>query len=234
MKMRMLLAALMIAIVPFSLIAEDKEPAVVSVLPGDAPSDAVVLFDGTDLSQWTYLDGRPPAGWVVKGGEVTVREESAITKEQFGDMQIHLEFCTPVPGDPEDRGHGNSGIYIHRNYEIQIINSYQNPTPSSGMCGAVYKQTVPLVNACRPQGIWQEYNIVFRAPRFDTHGNKTKNAIVTVILNGIIIQDHVEILGPTGAAKGNKEIAEGPILLQEHGSPVRFRNVWVRKLKDGQ
>ncbi|HUU26812.1 MAG TPA: DUF1080 domain-containing protein [archaeon] len=205
-----------------------QQPKVVSALERQAPSDAVVLFNGADLSEWTYADGSP-AGWLISDGTATVKDGSIVTKREFGDMQIHLEFATPSPAKGEGQDRGNSGVYIHRNYELQILDSYGNETYPDGSCGAIYKLYPPLVNVSRPPGIWQVYDIIFHAPRIDSGGKVSKKATITVILNGVLVQDQVEIM-PTGARSGSPETARGPILLQDHHYPVKFRNIWVREL----
>lgn len=210
---------------------ELKPPPVVTPGPHVSippPSDATVFFGGESLAGWTTRDGKP-AGWKVDNGALTVVPKAGdiVSKEVFGDAQIHLEFMTPVErGDGQDRG--NSGVYIHGRYEVQVLDSYQSETYPDGQCGAIYKQHVPKANACRPQGEWQSYDIVFRAPKFED-GKKVRNAMVTVIHNGVLIHDHVEAT-PTGGAIGKEEMKEGPLLLQEHGHEVRYRNVWVRKI----
>ena len=220
----------MVVMAHCSIFAEDNEPPIVNALPGYVPSDAVSLFDGTDLSQWQKKDGRS-ADWVVKKGEIiVVKNGPIITKQKFGDMQIHLEFCTPAPAKGDGQGRGNSGVYIHGSYEVQVLDSYENSTYPDGQCGAIYKQHVPLVNASRPPGIWQTYDIIFHAPRFDNNSNVTKKPTITVLHNGILIQDNVEVKSPTGGAQGNLETPTGPIVLQDHGNPVRYRNIWVREL----
>jgi len=215
---------LMIPVASFA----QEEPRVVSALQGQVPSDAVVLFDGTDLSEWTYLDGRP-AGWIVADGAMTVKGGSIKSKREFGDMQLHLEFATPAEAKGEGQDRGNSGVYIQGNYEVQVLDSYGNKTYIDGMCGAIYKLYPPLVNASRPPGVWQVYDIIFRAPRFDSSGNVVQKAVVTVFHNGVLIQDHVEVV-PTGGRSSAKEVARGPIVLQDHHHPVKYRNIWVREL----
>ncbi len=210
-------------------VAQDNLPEIVSALPGKPPSDAVVLFDGSDLSMWSHADGSP-SQWIIRDGVATVNGGNLLTKEHYGDMQLHLEFMIPVLFGEAKKGRGNSGIYIQNNYEIQIIDSYNNFEYAEGMCASVYRQTMPLANACRPPGIWQEYDIIFRAPRFGADGKKEKNAVVSVWQNGVLVQDHTEITGPTGAAGGNPEVPKGPIHLQDHGNPVKYRNIWVRSL----
>lgn len=197
----------------------------VSVAP---PSDATVLFSGSSLAGWTTRDGKP-SGWRAVDGVMTVmpRTGDSVTEFVFGDAQIHLEFMTPIEeGSGQDRG--NSGVYIHGRYEVQVLDSHQSQTYPDGQCGAIYGQHVPKVNACRPQGEWQSYDIIFRAPRFEG-GKKVKNAVVTVIHNGVLIHDHVEVT-PTGGAIGRDEMEKGPLLLQEHGHEVKYRNIWVRAI----
>jgi hypothetical protein len=208
--------------------AEEAQPKAVSALPGEVPSDAVVLFDGKNLSEWVHTDGTP-ASWVVSDGTMTVAKGGIKTKKEFGDIQIHLEFRTPAPARGEDQDRGNSGVYIQGNYEVQILDSYINETYIDGMCGAVYKMYPPLVNVSRPPGIWQSYDIIFRAPKLDRAGKVVKKATVTVLHNGVLIQDHVEV-EPTGGRLGSAETARGPIFLQDHNHPVQFRNIWVREL----
>lgn len=213
-----------------------QPPAVMpgTVAPGAAtaaaPSDAVALFDRSILDGWTTRDGKAP-GWTLADGVATVKAGTGdiVSTRTFGDAQIHIEFRTPVEaGDGQDRG--NSGVYIHGRYEVQVLDSHSSATYPDGQCGAIYKQHAPLVNACRPQGEWQTYDIVFRAPRFDDAGKKTASARLTVFHNGVLIHDHAEVRGPTGGAMGQAETPTGPILLQEHGHAVQFRNLWVRPL----
>ncbi len=215
---------------------ELKAPPAVKPGPshGAAPSDAVMLFDGKSFDKWTKRDGSP-MGWKPGPGKsgddmvVVAGAGDIVSKETFGDAQIHVEFMTPVEkGDGQDRG--NSGVYIHGRYEVQVLDSYKSETYPDGQCGAIYGQHVPLVNACRPQGEWQTYDIIFRAPKFDAAGKKTVNANITVIHNGVLIQDHAEAKSPTGSAMAQDEKATGPLMLQEHGHAVVYRNVWVRKI----
>jgi len=208
-----------------------NEPHVIN--PGPPPSDATVLFDGKDLSQWQSANGGP-AKWEVKDGVITVTHTGDIaTKQVFGDCQLHVEWATPAEVEGNGQERGNSGVYLQSRYEIQVLDSYDNPTYYHGQAGAVYKQYAPLVNACRKPGEWQTYDIIFHAPRFDADGKLLKPATVTVLQNGVLIQDHVEILGSTthvGHPKYNAHSLKQPLLLQDHGNPVRFRNIWIREL----
>lgn len=207
--------------------------------PELAPSDAVVLFDGTSLDAWTKTDGKP-VEWTldnakVKGSPMTCKPGSGsiTTKQTFGDMQVHIEFATPkadAEAGLKSQGRGNSGVYIQGRYEVQILDSYQNETYPDGQCGSVYKQHAPLVNVSRAPGEWQSYDIIFTAAKFDAAGKKTANARVTVLHNGVLIQNNSEITGPTGGAMGEDESKPGGLMLQDHGNFVQYRNVWVRKL----
>jgi hypothetical protein len=202
--------------------------------PGRAPSDAIVLFDGKDLSKWTQKDGSP-AKWKVADGyfEVVPKTKDIVTKQPFGDMQLHVEFREPAPPVGEDQDRGNSGVIIMGLYEIQVLDSYQSKTYPDGQAGAVYGQYPPLVNVSRPPGQWQTYDIVFHAPRFDDSGKLVRPAHVTVLQNGVLVQDNVEIRGPTATGEPYKaHAAKLPLQLQDHNHPVRYRNIWVRELTD--
>ena len=201
--------------------------------PGGPPSDAIVLFNGKDLSQWVGRDGGP-AKWEVKDGVVTVNGTGSITtKQEFGDAQLHVEWATPSQVKGEGQERGNSGVYLQSRYEVQVLDSYQNKTYFNGQAGAVYKQYVPLVNACRKPGEWQSYDIVFHAPAFDEAGGVTRRATITVLHNGVLIQDNVQVQGTTtheGEPRYTKHAPKAPLQLQDHGNPVRFRNIWIRPL----
>lgn len=202
--------------------------------PGRAPSDAVILFDGKDLSHWTHKDGSP-AKWKVKHGyvEVVPKSGSIYSREAFGDCQVHVEFREPLPPTGEGQGRGNSGVYLMGLYEIQVLDSYQSRTYADGQAGAVYGQYPPLVNASRPPGQWQSYDIVFHGPRFGKDEKLLRPARVTVFHNGVLIQDNVELSGPVGhrvRPPYKAHPAKLPFSLQEHNNPVRFRNVWIREL----
>lgn len=212
----------------------EPEPAV--VVPGEAakpPSDAIVLFDGTDLSAWTGRDGE--ARWIVQGGAVTVRPRSGdiFTKQAFGDVQLHIEWRTPAALSEDGQDRGNSGVFLMGRYEVQVLDSYQNRTYSNGQAGSIYKQHIPLVNASRPPGVWQTYDIVFRAPRFETDGSLSEPAFVSVLHNGVLIQNHVELAGPTvyvGLPRYEAHADKLPLSLQDHDNPVSYRNIWIREL----
>jgi hypothetical protein len=201
-----------------------------------APSDAKVLFDGTDLSKWEGDKGAPQ--WTIHEDYMEVKPGSGYlhTKEKFGDFQLHLEFAEPIKvvGDSQDRG--NSGVFLQGIYEIQVLDCYNNPTYPDGQCGAIYGQSPPLVNACKKPGQWQTYDIFFEAARWNENHELVRPAYVTVIHNGLLIHNHQPILGPTGhhmLAKYDKELpATGPLELQDHGNPMRFRNIWIRPIQE--
>jgi hypothetical protein len=201
-----------------------------------APSDATVLFDGTDLSKWEGDKGAPQ--WIIHEDYMEVKPHSGYihTKEKFGDFQLHLEFAEPlkVEGDSQERG--NSGVFLQGIYEVQVLDCYNNPTYPDGQCAAIYGQSPPLVNACKKPGQWQTYDIFFEAARWNENHELVRPACVTVIQNGLLVQNHQTILGPTGhkiLAKYDKELpATGPLALQDHGNPMRFRNIWIRNIQD--
>ncbi len=200
--------------------------------PGKAPADAVVLFDGRDNSGWTTQDGKPSRCTVADGamncrtGAGTIR-----SAETFRDAQIHLEFNVPYMPDQKGQLRGNSGVMLQGRYEIQILDSYENPTYADGSCGALYGQSAPLVNASRKPGEWQTYDIVFHAPRCAPDGSLQTPGTLTLLMNGVLVQDHV----PVKAAR--RCVEEGPLTLQDHsgfkGAPdttMKFRNIWMRRL----
>ena len=217
-----------------------KEPAVVTpgATPGAPPSDAIVLFDGKDLSQWVSQSAAGgPAPWVVADGVATVKPGSGgiQTKQAFGGCQLHIEFATPSVVEGNSQGRGNSGVFLMNNYELQILDSYQNPTYFHGQAGAIYKQHAPLVNASRKPGEWQAYDVVFHAPKFDADGKLIQRATFTVFHNGVLIQDHVIVMGVTSHDKPpyyEAHAAKMPLSLQDHHNPMRFRNIWIRELAD--
>jgi hypothetical protein len=212
-------------------------PAVIEpAKPGQAPSDATLLLNGKDLSNWTGEKGAAP-GWIVENGytEVKPGTGSISTKQAFGDCQLHVEFREPVPAKGESQERGNSGIFPMGLYEIQVLDSYQNRTYADGQASAVYGQYPPLVNASLPPGEWQTYDIIFHGPRFAADGKLQRPVHVTVLHNGVLTQDNVELTGPT--ANGKRPPYEAhptklPLTLQNHGNAVRFRNIWIRELGD--
>ncbi len=211
-------------------------PPIVSVTARGVPSDAVVLFDGKSLDAWESVKTPgTPAPWSIEGDAfVVVPKSGAIrSKQKFGDVQLHLEFRTPSVVKGTGQGRGNSGLFFMELYEIQILDSHQNPTYVNGQVASVYKQHIPLVNASRTPGEWQTYDIVWVAPRFAADGKLLKPARVTVIHNGVLAQHDVELKGPTlhrGTPSYKAHAAKLPISLQDHGDLMGFRNIWVREL----
>ncbi|MBA7692045.1 hypothetical protein ES703_100603 [subsurface metagenome] len=203
--------------------------------PVPAPKDAIVLFDGSDLSQWSDSKGQP-ARWKVENGymEVVKKTGSIRTVQGFGDCKFHIEWSAPLPATGEGQGRGNSGVFLMDTYEVQVLDCYENKTYADGMTAAVYGQYPPLVNACRPPGEWQTYDIVFRRPHFAEDGSLIRPARMTVFHNGILVQDNVELMGPTAWKKRvlyKPHADKLPLSLQNHGNPVRYRNIWIRELE---
>ena len=215
-----------------------KEPPIVTpaATPYAPPSDAIVLFDGKDLSKWaSQKDLNAAAPWDVIDGAMQVKPKTGgiQTKDAFGNVQLHIEFSAPTVVKGTGQGRGNSGIFLMNNYEIQVLDSYDNKTYFHGQAGAIYKQHKPLVNPIRKPGEWNVYDIVFNAPVFDEDGKLLKRATFTAFLNGVLVQDHVEVMGVTAHDRPpyyEKHAAKMPISLQDHGDLVRFRNIWVRNL----
>ena len=206
--------------------------------PGRAPSDAVILFDGKDLSRWSHKDGSPPK-WKVENGyaEVVAKTGYIYTREAFGDCQLHVEFSEPTPPKGESQDRGNSGVFLQGLYETQVLDSYHSKTYADGQAGAIYGQYPPLVNASRAPGQWQVYDIVFHGPRFDKDGKLLRPARETVFHNGVLVQDNVELTGPTAHGKRppyEPQSEKLPLALQDHGHPVRYRNIWIRELKTAE
>jgi hypothetical protein len=201
--------------------------------PGRAPADAVLLFDGSDLGGWLALDGGMPR-WKVKDGfmEVAPGAGDILSREQFGDAQLHLEWAAPVAVKGSGQGRGNSGVFLMGLYEVQVLDGYDNPTYADGTTGAIYGQYPPLVNASRKPGEWQVYDIMWTAPRF--HGQELISpAYLTLLHNGVLVHHHRELLGPTAHRQVlpyTPSPAEGALRLQDHGDLVRFRNIWYRPL----
>ena len=206
-------------------------PAVVDPGPtGGPPSDAVVLFDGKDLSKWTGGDQ-----WIIQDGHAIAAKTGITTKDRFGDCQLHVEWASPREVKGKGQGRGNSGVYMMERYEIQILDSFDNSTYPDGQAGAIYKQVPPMVNACKKPGEWQTYDILFTAPRFEADKKLIKPAFVTVLHNGVVLHNHYAITGGTFYDRPPSYTAHEPtgkIHLQFHGDPVRFRNIWVREMKE--
>jgi 3-keto-disaccharide hydrolase len=218
------------------------QPPIVTPAPASAPvpppSDAIVLFDGTSLAQWRSVDTTAgPAKWTVRDGymEVDPRAGDIETRQGFGDAQYHIEWMAPTPPTGTGQGRGNSGVYIMGLYETQVLDSYHNTTYPDGQAAAIYGEFPPLVNASRPPGQWQTYDIIFHAPRFDATGRVTRPARETVFHNGVLVQDNTVLIGPT--ANGTRPPYKAhpsrlPLRLQDHGDKVRYRDIWVRELSD--
>lgn len=203
--------------------------------PGKPPSDATVLFDGHDISAWVAMDGSPTK-WIVRDGAMECVPGSGYvrTLQSFGDCQLHIEWASPTPVKGDSQGRGNSGVFFgYDRYECQVLDSYQNKTYADGGAAAIYGQYPPLVNAMLAPGKWEVYDIIWTAPRFDADGNLVAEARETVLHNGVLVQNNVELTGPTGwigRAPYKAHPERLPIALQDHGNPVRYRNVWVREL----
>jgi hypothetical protein len=202
--------------------------------PAAAPSDAITLIgSGSDLAAWQANDGSP-ASWAMKDGVVETGKGVIRTKQDFTDFQLHVEFATPDAVKGDGQGRGNSGVILLGAFEIQVLDSYQNQTYPDGQASAMYGQYPPLVNASRPPGAWQAYDIVFTAPRFAADGSVQKPAVATVFHNGVLVHHATPFWGPTthrAIGKYAPTNAKGPITLQDHGNPIRYRNVWIRPLK---
>lgn len=215
-------------------------PAVVTpaAKAGGVPSDAIVLFDGTSMNAWHGERGP----WTLDKGVMTVPsrassggENNLISRQEFGDVQLHLEFRSPNPPTKSSQDRGNSGIWFMQRYEVQILDGYRNATYADGTVGSVYAWKPPLVNPSRPPGDWQSYDIIFERPRFAADGRLLRPAYVTAILNGVLVQNHQAMLGTTAwrkVARYQAHADKAPIQLQDHDSPVSFRNIWVRPLPE--
>ncbi len=218
-------------------LTEVWEPVPPVITPGNGtapPSDAIILFDGSDMDQWEKPGGEP-VGWLLADGAMTVvKETGAIyTKQSFGDIQLHLEWRAPAEVEGEGQGRGNSGVYLQGRYEVQVLDCYENITYPNGQTGSIYKQHIPLANACRPPGEWQTYDIIFMAPRFKDDGSLFTPATVTVLHNGVLLLNHAVIKGASeyiGLPVYKAHPLKQPLMLQDHSNPVSFRNIWVREL----
>ncbi|HVA47014.1 MAG TPA: DUF1080 domain-containing protein [Pirellulales bacterium] len=220
------------------LVAEEYQsgriwPEPKAVTPGEngaPPSDALVLFDGHDLSQWQGGEK-----WLIEKGVATAKGGTITSKQAFGSCQLHVEWAAPAEVKGTGQGRGNSGIYLQSHYEVQVLDSYDNQTYFDGQAGSIYKQWPPLVNACRKPGEWQSYDILFDAPKFDATGKLLRPGYVTVLHNGVVVQNHSELLGTTAwdrAPAYEPHPEKLPLQIQDHGNPVRFRNIWIRELAD--
>ncbi len=203
---------------------------------GEPPSDAVVLLGLKDnaISEWVNCEEGKPVGWQIENGIMTVKPHSGSirTKKDFGDFQLHLEWSAPTEIVGESQGRGNSGVFMQGMYEVQILDNYQNETYANGQAGSIYKQTPPLVNACQKPGKWNTYDIIYTAPRFKEDGSLQSHGRITVLHNGVLVQNNTMILGTTEFIGFPRIVAhsKGPIILQDHLNPVRFRNIWIREL----
>jgi len=187
---------------------------------------AVVLFDGSGLDQWTGPDGKPADWRILPDGTMEVGQGNIISRQSFGDVRIHLEFRTPFMPEARGQARGNSGVYVQGRYEVQVLDSF-GLEPKDNECGGIYEIAAPLVNACLPPLEWQTYDIEFRAPRFDAAGRKTVDAVISVRHNGIVIHEEVKVPRPTRASLDNEEVPKAGLMLQDHGNPVQYRNIWV-------
>jgi hypothetical protein len=219
-------------------LTEVWEPQPKVVTPGAntnaPPSDAIMLFDGKDLSKWQNLKGEAPK-WEVKDGVFTVVKGTGDikTKQEFGSIQLHIEWRAPKEIKGEGQGRGNSGIFLQERYEVQVLDSYNNKTYSNGQAASIYKQTIPLVNAMSKPGEWNTYDIIYNAPQFDKEGKLIRHATVTVIHNGVLVQNNTQIKGTT-EYRGQPKIevhGKASLKLQDHGDAVSFRNIWIRELE---
>jgi hypothetical protein len=216
-------------------VTEYWDPEVRVVTPGAIPSDATILFDGKNLDNWETVKDGSPAKWTVKDGAMTVVKGAGniSTKQKFENYQLHIEWRSPIePDELKSQAKGNSGVFMQGMYEVQVMNSYQNRTYRNGQAGSIYKQTAPMVNASSKMGEWNVYDIIYTAPKFTINGGIDTPAYVTVMHNGIVVQNHTKIQGTTNyiGQPDNPVHGKGPISLQDHGNPVSFRNIWIREL----
>jgi len=203
-----------------------------STPPPSIDHDAIVLFDGKSWTGWHQRDGGPSQWLVQNDGSVQVHNGDAISEQEFGDFQLHIEFLCPPTAGKTGQAKSNSGVYLHGRYEVQVLDSFGDP-PADNLCGGVYQIAAPLVNASKPAGQWQSYDIIFRAPRFDDGDKMTDPPRLSVIHNGAVIHNNLILPHPTPSGLDQTMPATGPLLLQDHGDPVRYRNIWVRKLAPG-
>jgi hypothetical protein len=197
---------------------------------GDRPSDAIVLFDGKDLSAW-----KGGETWKIENGVAIVGPNDIETTQHFGDSQLHVEWSAPTPATGTSQGRGNSGVFFGL-YELQVLDSYENETYYDGQAGGIYKQHPPMVNVMRPPGEWNIYDILWTAPRFKADGKLESPAFITVLHNGVVVQNHFQLLGDTPYNRPPQYVppSELPVRLQNHGNPVKYRNIWIRAMKEPQ
>ena len=212
-------------------------PPKVTLSDSGIPSDAIVLFDGSSLDNWISSRDSTAAKWIInEDGSMTVADKTGDiqTKQNFGSVQLHIEWRSPAEIQGENQSRGNSGVFLNNMYEVQVLDNNDNPTYVNGQVGSIYKQHIPLAMASAPTGEWNEYDIIYHAPYFNSTGDKIKSGTLTVIHNGVLVQDHVEIKGTTPYIGWPKNPAhgEGPLKLQDHGdnSRVSYRNIWIREL----
>lgn len=216
---------------------QPKVPVVGAALNGKVPSDAIVLFDGSSLDGWMHVNDSTAAKWHLnEDGSMTVNDKTGDirTKQEFGDVQLHIEWSSPAKVQREGQNRANSGVFLNGIYEVQVLDNNDNDTYVNGQVASVYKQHVPLAMASVPSGEWNTYDIIYHAPEFNADGGKIKSGTLTVLHNGVLVQDHVTLKGTTpyvGWPK-NPPHGKGPLLLQDHGdnSRVSYRNIWVRAL----
>ena len=244
-----LIAAILLSVTSVFCQSEDKqlppsatefyEPVPPKVDPGktnaDPPSDAIVLFDGKDLNMWQSVNDKSFPKWNLSDGTMVVQKGAGNiqTKQSFGDIQLHIEWRAPQEIVGEGQGRGNSGIFLMGLYELQVLDSYESKTYTNGQAASIYKQSVPLVNATKSPTEWQTYDVIFKAPRFNKDGIVIDPATITVLHNGVLVQNHFTLRGPTeyiGIPKYKAHAEKLPLILQDHGNPVSYRNIWVREL----
>jgi Domain of Unknown Function (DUF1080) len=220
------LISLLLCPLPLQAVQPESKPTNAS-LGAKPPEGAVVVFDGTDLKGWVKTDGKSPADWPVEGGVFTVGRGNIMTIQRFSNFQLHLEFNVPYMPNRRGQGRGNSGVYLTGNHELQILDSYKL-TLHNDDCGAIYKQITPSVNACKPPLQWQSYDVTFHKTVVEA-GNVAKKARVTVVHNGIKTIDDAEI-SPTPGGIDVAEGQDGPLMLQDHGNPIEYQNIWVKPI----
>jgi hypothetical protein len=218
-----------------SEIWNNKPPTVVPTKNNAPPSDAIVLFDGTNMNEWLSSNDASEADWIImEDGSMMVKKGAGDiqTKIVFGSIQLHVEWKSPLEIQGEGQNRGNSGVFLQDKYEVQVLDNNDNETYNNGQVASIYKQSIPLAKASVPTGEWNAYDIIYHAPEFDAEGNKTKLGTITVLHNGILVQDHYEIQGSTEFTGWPKNAPHGdaPIRLQDHNCDVSYRNIWVRKL----